>query len=431
GGAGARTHSMVLILLHELSHILFRHHGRLPGNAPPLLWAIACDLTINVRLLEAYPALKAGAVFKDAWGTRPGDAERYLGQSEEHILYGLWESPAAADEAFLERLKEALDSQSGAVAEELDERGRRQDVHGHLVAPEQLARTLDDNNLEHVRAALKLPDPNDRPAFQRLAAMAEVYLTSDFDKAQELRELHPAGRTMAGAHLEEAFAEWIDNEAQGRLSWKNLLRELILGDGLRYEHSDEVPNDVYYVDPAQMGVDVPLYLGSLMPAGPEGVVVCVIDTSASISVALLNVFLAELNSIIEHECVRPNQIHIVSADTAIRADIVSFTEHELARAPEQLCLHGRGGTDITRVLNEVLSWLDTQTTFAKEECKAIVYFTDLLDRAPAREALPAVLPELLFLSPPSTAVRTFRSKVESFAAVAEIADGTVIDLCRN
>ncbi|TMP73869.1 hypothetical protein CWC05_22395, partial [Pseudoalteromonas ruthenica] len=30
-------HSMILILLHELSHILFRHHTRMPPQAPPLL----------------------------------------------------------------------------------------------------------------------------------------------------------------------------------------------------------------------------------------------------------------------------------------------------------------------------------------------------------------------------------------------------------
>ncbi|MEM8766068.1 MAG: VWA-like domain-containing protein [Pseudomonadota bacterium] len=426
GNGGERRHSMVLILLHELSHILFRHHGRLPPNAPPLLWAIACDISINARLLTAYPELRPGQVFDDAWGTQPDEVDRYLGHSEEHILHGLWEDPGPGAAALVRELKETLGAGHGRVK---DGRGLPQDVHGHLVSPEHLARTLDENGLEHVRETLTLPDPNDKPAYQNLAAMTALYLTADLDRARELRERHPAGRTMAGGHLEEASAEWVSNRLSGRVEWKTLLRELVLGNGVRYDHCDEVPNDVFYVDPDLMGLDAPIYIGSLTPASPDGVVLCVLDSSGSVSVELLEVFIGELNSLIEHDSVRPDQVYIVSADTAIRADIESFSSHELACEPERLRLHGRGGTDITRVINEVLQWAEGQSEFARHECKALIYFTDLLDRAPVRDALPPELPAVLFLTPPTPVAASFRAHVAPFASVAEIRDGTVIDLC--
>ncbi|MEM7000165.1 MAG: VWA-like domain-containing protein [Pseudomonadota bacterium] len=419
--------SMILVLLHELSHILFRHHTRLPAHAPPLLWSIACDIAINTRLAEAYPALQPGSVFDDAWGASQEDRDAYAGQSEEHILNGLWEAPTPQNQDFVKRLKDALQS-GNPPNEALDKRGTPLDAHAHMISPEDLSKTLDEHGLQHVREILTLPDPDDRPAFQNLQSMRNLFLAGDFDKAREIRDLHPAGRTMAGDHLEDAYAEWVDNELYGLVEWKNLLHDLVLGEGVRYEQCDELPSDIYFVEPTQMQLDAPLYIGSLTPAAPDGVAVCVIDTSGSISIDLLRVFIGELNNLLEHECVSDNKIYVVTADTAVRADAASFAEHVLGGTPDQLPMHGRGGTDITRVLNEVLQWTQSQQEFAPHELHALIYFTDLLDRPPTREELPAEIPRLLFLSPPASTVRTFRDRVAEFAMVAEIRDGTIIDL---
>lgn len=426
---GAPRHSMVLVLLHELCHILFRHHGRLPPHAPPLLWAIACDITINARLLTAYPRLRPGPVFDDAWGARPDDRERYLGESEEHVLSGLWEAPEPEDADFVAALKQALAGGGGSASSALDGRGAPQDVHGHLVAPETLARTLDDAGLEHVRRTLDLPEPGDEPAFEQLAWLGELRLNGDFDRARELSEQHPKGAAMAGSHMEEAWSEWVDAGESGRLSWRNLLRDLVLGDGMAYEHSDDVPSELYFVDPEQMGLVSPLYVGSLAPAGPGGVVLCVVDTSLSVSVDALSAFVGELAGLVEQGSVRSEQLYLVSADSTLRSDVRCHAVHELAAAPERLLLEGRGGTDITRVLDETLRWAETQSEFPRSELEAIVYFTDLVDRPPLREALPEALPKLLFLAPPTSAVRRFGKAVEAFATVAEIRDGTIIDPC--
>ncbi|MEM7077829.1 MAG: VWA-like domain-containing protein [Pseudomonadota bacterium] len=420
--------SMCLILLHELSHILYRHHTRLPPHAPPLLWSIACDIAINSRLLRAYPQLRPGGVFDQAWGTRRDEIDAYLGHSEEHILHGLWETPPAEDAAFIAQLKTALKQAQKPPAPQIDLRGAPQDIHHHMVHPAELARTLDDSGLTHVRAALDMPDPNDKPAFANLESVSALYLSGDLDKAKEIRDEHPAGRTMAGEHLEEAWGEWVDFETYGRLEWKNLLRDLVVGEGMRYAHCDEVPSDIYFIEPQQMGLDSALFVGAQAPAAPSGVVVCIIDTSRSVSGELLKIFLEELNHLVEHECISSQQIYIVSADTTLRADILAFNDHELAGQPDRLCLFGRGGTDITRVINEVLGWVDEQPEFVPDDLQALVYFTDLLDRAPQREELPARLPKLLFLAPPSHAVKHFTSAVEAFATVAEIAPGTLIDL---
>lgn len=425
---GEQRHSLVLILLHELSHILFRHHGRLPANAPPMLWAIACDITINSRLLQAYPQLKPGPVFDDAWGTSKDEVDQYLGQSEEYILHELWEDPVKPAKEFVESLQKSLD-ENGNADNVPDQRGENQDVQNHMIRPEDLARALDENGLQHVRETLKMPAPNDRAAFESMSAVANLYLTSDFDKAKEIRQIHPTGNAMAGNHLEEAWAEWVENESGGLLEWKNLLRDLLLGEGMRYDHCDEVPNDVYYVEPEQMGLDASLYIGSLAPATPGGIVVCVVDTSQSVSVELLETFVGELNNMIEHECVRENQVYFVSADSSVRSNIEAYSSQQIASSPEKIALQGRGGTDLTRVINEIVSWTQEQQEFSSSDLEAIVYFTDLLDRPPTRDRLPRDLPRLLFLSPPSHMAKTFRKQVEDFAQVAEIRDGTVIDLC--
>lgn len=430
--SGRLKHSMVLVLLHELSHILLRHHGRWPANAPPLLWAIACDIAINVRLLRAYPRLRPGPVFDDAWGTKAAERQRYDALSEEQILQSLWEQPLADDRALVLTIQEATTgAQDAPPGREADTRGASQDVHRHLCSAEDLAAALDDNGLRHIRESLRLPDPNDHGAFEALRQMFERHLLNDLDKAKELRSSHPRGDAMAGTHLEQSATELIDERYRGRIDWRALLRELAIGSGLRYASCDELPSDIYYVPPEQMQLTAPVYLSSLLPAAPEGTILCILDTSMSVSIDLLGVFLSELDSLLEQEHVADSRVFLTSADTTFRGDMLELSRAALAELPRQMQLHGRGGTAISAVLQNAMNWVDTQQLFAPDDLKAIIYFTDLLDRAPRRESLPVALPQLLFITPPSAVVKPFRAQVEGFAEVAEIADGTVIDLWRS
>ncbi|MEM1154527.1 MAG: VWA-like domain-containing protein [Pseudomonadota bacterium] len=425
-----RQQPMVLVLLHELAHILFRHHARLPPMAPPLLWAIACDIAINTRLLQSYPNLDGGELFDGAWGTKPEERLFYRGQSEEHILHGLWEEPEADAAKFVQQLKQSLDdSRDAAAPESLDQRGKPQDIHHHMVSAEELAKSLNEHGLQHVREHLKLPNPHDKPAYQNLQTVNELQLLADLDKAKEIRDLHPTGSAMAGDHLEAASSHWVDNRYRGKLEWKNLLRDLVVGEGIHYEHSDEIPSDIYYVSPDQMGLDAPVFVGSPTPASPSGNVICIVDTSGSISNSTLQIFVGELTGLIEQESSKLNHVYLTSADTSFRGDMITFSKHDLLDVPEKLLLHGRGGTDIARVINEALTWADQQMKYAEGELQAIIYFTDLLDRPPGIEDLPDDMPKILFLSPPSPFVDQFRARVEAFSKVAEIRDGTVIDLC--
>ncbi|GAA6168382.1 DUF2201 family putative metallopeptidase [Sessilibacter corallicola] len=430
--SGLKTHSMVLILLHELSHILFRHHARLPPKAPPLLWAIACDTAINARLLTGYPQLRPGPVFDNAWGTKRDEIDTYLGQSEEHILNAMWEEPNDNAREFVNQLKAKLNDESEhSVKPKDDQRGEPQDIHNHMVTPEQLAKTLDENGLRHIRDTLQLPDPNDKPAYQNLNALFELNLMNDLDKAKEMRELHPIGHAMAGDHLETSSSEWVDQKYRAQVEWKNLLRELVLGDGIRYEHCDELPSDIYYVPPEHMQLEAPLFIGEQMPAANAGVMLVIIDTSKSVSVDLLATFMGELAGLIEQENTNASQLYLTSADTTFRGDMLKFSQQDLTTLPEKLLLQGRGGTDITNVINEALHWADNQHEFNPEELKAVIYFSDLLDRPPKREQLPEHLPQLLFLTPPSLAIKAFKKHIEDFATLAEIKEGTVVDLCQS
>jgi len=239
------------------------------------------------------------------------------------------------------------------------------------------------------------------------------------------------GNAMAGEHLESASSQWIENSYEGKLEWRNMLRDLVVGQGNFYQHCDEIPHDIYYIDHEQMGLTTPLFIGTQTPSSPKGNIICVIDTSSSISLKSLRIFIGELNKLIAQEGSHLNNLYLTSADTTLRGEMLKFSQNDLIKMPEKVKLHGHGGTNIIRVLNETLTWANQQNVFPPDTLEAIIYFTDLIDKAPTRDDLPNVIPKLLFLSPPSFRFQSFRKSVASFANVVEIKDGTVIDLCES
>jgi hypothetical protein len=424
-------HSMILILLHELSHILFRHHARTPPHAPPLLWAIATDIAINIRLLKAYTFLQPGDIFESAWGTRPEEIERYSDSSEEHILFDLWDDPLEAAVPFVEALKNKLkDDLLAPISKEQDKRGSVQDIHSHMIDADKLAEVLDSNNLSHIRQRLKMPDPNDKPAYQEFDVVSQLNLSGDIQTALDIRRSTPSGGSMKGDHLETAYAESVNDENSAHLSWKTRLNDLILGNGTHYEHSDEIPDDIYFISPEQMGLNSPLYIGSPIPASPSNNIVCVIDTSGSVPKDMLQNFIGEISNLVTIEANNMNQLYLFAADTTIRGNILEFSQDECLTLPENLEVEGRGGTDIGRVLKEVFTWANNKDDFSQEDFHTLIYFSDLIDKPPLRESLPENLPNIIFLSPPSMQIKSFKRAVEDFAEVAEIREGTIIDLCK-
>ncbi len=424
-------HPMILILLHELSHILFRHHARMPAQAPPLLWAIATDIAINIRLLKAYNTLQPGDVFDSAWGTRPEEIARYADASEENILFDLWDNPPETAAPLVEEIKDKLkDDLLAPVSKAQDKRGSVQDIHGHMIDADQLAEVLDKNDLSHIRKCLKMPDPNDKPAYQQLDVISQLNLSGDIQTAADLRRNTPSGGTMKGEHLETAFAESVDSESTAHLSWKTRLNQLIVGNGMHYQHSDEIPDDIYFISPEQMGLNSPLYIGSPIPASPSNNIVCVIDASGSVSKEMLESFIGEISNLVALESNNMNQLYMFTADTTLRGNIVEFSQDECLTLPENFQVEGRGGTDIGRVLQEIFTWAENKDDFKQEDFHTLIYFSDLVDKPPLRHSLPAVLPNILFLSPPSLQVKSFKRAVADFAEVAEIREGTIIDLCQ-
>jgi hypothetical protein len=424
-------HSMILILLHELSHILFRHHARIPPQSPPLLWSIATDIAINIRLLKAYDFLQPGDIFKSAWGTRPEEVERYADSSEEHILFDLWDDPLEAAAPFVDALKDLLkDDVLAPISKAQDKRGSAQDIHNHMIDADKLAEVLDSNNLSHIRQRLKMPDPNDKPAYQELDVVNQLNLSGDIQTTADIRRSTPSGGSMKGDHLETAYAESVNDEHAANLSWQTRLNNLIFGNGTHYEHSDEIPDDIYYISPEQMGLNAPLYIGSPIPASPSNNIVCVIDTSGSVPKDMLQSFIGEISNLVTLESSNIKQLYLFAADTSIRGSILEFSQDERLTLPENLEVEGRGGTDIGRVLKEVFTWVENKDDFTQDDFHTLIYFSDLIDKPPRRDVLPENLPNIIFLSPPSLQIRPFKRAVEAFAEVAEIREGTIIDLCK-
>jgi predicted metal-dependent peptidase len=179
-----------------------------------------------------------------------------------------------------------------------------------------------------------------------------------------------------------------------------------------------------------MGLNAPLYIGSPIPASPSNNIVCVIDTSGSVPKDMLERFIGEISNLVTLESSNINQLYLFAADTSIRGSILEFSQDERLTLPENLEVEGRGGTDIGRVLKEVFSWVENKDDFKQDDFHTLIYFSDLIDKPPRRDVLPVNLPNIIFLSPPSLQIKPFKRAVEAFAEVAEIREGTIIDLCK-
>lgn len=399
--AGRFTHSVVPVLLHELCHILYRHHARLPHHAPKTLWAIACDIVINSRLKRGFPEMPLGPVFDQAWGTDKHTLTQFEEASEEEVLQTFWQ-PDDPDPP------------------EPESPNNRQGTPDHLMPLQKLIQLLQQNGLDHIRKTLQLPDPNDTPALEQFHKERHLGLLNSIHEAEEIREEHACGDAMAGEHIEKTAAEEIDRYYRPKLNWALMLKEMLLGEGMQYDYSDEVPADIFFVPAEQMGLETEIYLGSPIPVKPDGDVLVIIDTSKSVDKALLQRFISELQGLLEQE-----QHHadtwVVTADTVIRGE---WRELDAASASQlnQITLEGRGGTHLTQVLNQALQEAEEQAL----ALRAIVYFSDLMDAPPKREQLPETLPDLVFISPRQPGNRRFEQQIKPFAQLYEIEAGNEV-----
>ena len=291
------------VLAHEVLHALLDHLGR-RGDREPRVWNIACDIAINLMLIDAGFELPGGG-----WVLR-----NYMGQTAEQIY---------AD----------LPANLARLAALLGHEGREPD-------PDRKGRGVgDDGDPDPAGvvpgAGADLLDP-EHPSVVPLR-------DRDAPDREQLRELRANLRTEAATHLHGQRAGWFRQEcamvAEAHIDWRVVLRHWL---------HDRIRTDWSSWPYAKKHLHRGLYLPSMGIESP-GAIVFAIDTSGSMSIELLSRIVAELRAFRE---TFPCELVVIQADATVQS-VRRYEAMDGTDVPSVMTLEGRGGTDFRPVFAHV------------------------------------------------------------------------------
>ncbi len=323
--ADLREAEMRGLLAHEVLHVLFTHGDR-RHERDARVWNIACDYAINYLLIQRGFSLPQGGLI----------SSRAKGKTSEQLYTELiaQEDRLTAAQASQKPKHKKLQGPSDESGDSVPE------VGDDLIDP-------DDPRVRPVRSA-------DAPDREQMAELRREL------RQDALARLNGEG---AGQFRSECEAD----EAQ-RIDWRSLLRahlsDRIKGDWTSFPFSKRlVHRGLFMPSP---GMQVP------------GHVVFAIDTSASMSIDLLQGIVGELRSFRE---VFPCRLTVLQCDALVQS-VEAFDAMDGYEIPKNFEIHGRGGTDFC----PVFSWVDEQCDVA-----LVIYATDGIgDFPPGKPEVPVI-----------------------------------------
>lgn len=451
------------LILHELMHKMFNHVQRL-HQFPKQLANKAADLSINTKLRAGFPEIEwCKSLRETGLGFNPGDIEKYLPLAEESI----------ARELMAEELKELQKKQQqkqqgqqgqgqggqsgkpqkgqgggkpqngqggGQGGDQESEGGDDQDQDAgsdfngdgddHLHSLKDVIEALEDAGLDEVKEILNLPDSDE---VEEIARVQEDNEQRQHEAMQQaIAQAQQCGGKYPGQHIVDAAAEYMKGFAKGKLSWKMALREMVLGDGMKFRPSFENVSDIAFVDEVSEELGTPLYLPTELTHKAEETVLVLIDTSSSVSSEDIRAFLTEifeLKTASENNGDSASEVLVISADTVMRGEIVEINDDNVDELMSQgMKIFGRGGTDLGHSLKTALAL----PVMKEKKIRAVIYCTDLYDTPPRYADLG--VPDgtsIVYVAAPSTHsahIEEFARQVESYARVVEIKAGQEVDL---
>lgn len=456
------------LVLHELSHIIYQHHGRLLNcphelkrSAFKYIRNVAMDKAINARIKASFPDMPFGPYFlESAWGL--DDVDKYIHLLEEQIF---------SEDLRVELAKEqqqgsdnkpdpgengmgAPDASQGGGAEgDVAGEGRHnasdslsQDTaraaqsgsadsgpaepeegsdHNHVVSTAELARVIGEAldkhpELKGVADALDIdvdsPEKNAHVLTEQTRAVRSCL--------NEAKELASAGLA-PGGHVERATAEAIGELDSPTIDFRLAVGEIVHDAGRGSSSRDyDDPHSAYYLDPGRMGLNSKLYAPSVVPKGIGPKILVLLDTSGSVSRKMRISFLSQIKPILftEDSGVKA-RVWLFSGDTVVRDEPTVLTQDNFDELQSGV-IKGNGGTDLAAVINSAMEWAEEEDV----EFDAVLYFTDLMDFAPASAKLARPMPPTVFICPRDYRRQAFAAAVGDYAIVADIRDDTSIDL---
>lgn len=434
------------LIMHELMHMLLGHTQRL-RQFPRDIANKATDLVINSKLQLGFPGMRWSKTISElGLGFKASEAEKYAPLAEETVARMLIaeqdKNKDKKDQGKGPKQKGQGQNQGKGQKGEKGEGGEKGDQAGeggeggeeewsdtHTITLEDLIKTLEEAGLEHILETLELPTSDKQEEIAKIEENTALKDIECIEKAAAQKQA--VGGKYPGAHIVDAAAERIRGLTEGKLQWKLGLREWILGGGMRFKYFEDEADQLYYLNPTDMGLTDEIYVGSPVPHSPEETVLCLIDTSGSVDQKMLRAFIAEVLTLqkgVSGVSDTASKVILLSADTVLRGHPVEITDENvddmLAQGVE---VFGRGGTNLAGSLHAAMK-LDLIKT---QKIASVVYLTDLCDVPPPKAAFVEYLDKgikFAYLTLPHTMSEEFAKQVKDYARVYAIEEGTEVNL---
>lgn len=307
----------------------------------------------------------------------------------------------------------------------------------HHITPEELSQILEEEGLsDTVGKALNIPKPSDVEGLGKKKEQSKMNITDAVQNA--LSGCRKEGGSYPGAHIAEEAAMLIDDLNDGKLTWKMALNEITFGSGMKETRSEEVPNDMFFLNddalgPVELGLNQ-IYLPGRIPAQNNETVLCLVDSSGSTGMGNMRAeFIGEAVGM--QDATRNNEtakeVIIWSADTELRGEPIVINRQNMKEHQNSgVKMFGNGGTDFARCLHNAVN----HPMMAEKKITNVIYFTDCCDNPPRREDYAEFLDnggKITWVTTPGMWQEAFNKGVEGWSTVYCIEEGTVVDLDRK
>ncbi len=357
---------------HEIMHIACAHHLRRKGRDEDT-WNKACDYAINHILLEAGFSLPQGFLHNPEYaGFSVDDIYSLLTRLQERESNN---GASAMSENGLENSGEAggaaeFENGQAADADAKHKTGQREsqpEAAGEEQSPQnwRLADVSSDKDKGRTQSenADFTGEVRDHPALRDSAGESNtgaVERENDIAVTQAMRHALNMGDVPAG------LSRFFKKSVRRGLDWREILRRF-LEDSADSDYSWSCPNRRY--------VFQGIYLPSRREPGIASLVLAV-DSSGSVDEATLNMFCAELATVLESYAA---DVTIVFHDSAVQ-NVQHCGKNGL---PPHLAPMGGGGTDY----RPVWEYIEQQGLYPA----CLIWFTDLeCDRFPPEPPFPVL-----------------------------------------
>lgn len=428
---------LTFLALHEVWHNMLNHFIRLQ-DFPHHIANRAEDMYINTNLQKHYKAAAPSSVLSCGIGFKPGDIEKYSDMSEDDIARLMLDDPQYnPPPPPSNQMSAGGPPSSGSQGNSVPGSGSPGDFdENHLIDPRDLADALSQAGLGHAIGDLDIPTTAERVA-ERSKEIQQTLVATIQEANQVYRE---KGLALPGGHMNNYMMEVLNKLAAPKINWKAELRKLLLGGGMRFQHTDDYPSDALFYDFRQMGMAQPLYIGTRLPAKAKGVIAVFIDTSGSMGLRELHVSLSETFGLIRSgkRSTGMPEVMVFWADTVTRGEPILLTERNWRSVLREFeegkrGALGRGGTHFVNSIKNGLESDELKKAISKHgELKSLIYFSDLGDHPPQRDELPDDLPKsVYFMACPGTYNDKFAAAVSDYAKTINMGERMTIDLDKS